>query len=183
MPRHLLSFKKEKDSARQGEAHFKDRMVRHTCLMKVQQIQPNSQKKQNGTSVHSRFSTHFSTKRLYMNQSFNESRSSERSENGNFIFVRFRRVPSTGKILDAWDYGHKAWKIPTKHKKHQPQLTILASLSGEDFFILHPRSKFPPLIQPDKPPKFHVVERLRQEDNTYYQYQRDDLSIYSSDPN
>jgi|P1105metagenome_2_1110788.scaffolds.fasta_scaffold01613_24 hypothetical protein len=34
-----------------------------------------------------------------------------------FIFVRFRRVKNSNRVLDAWDYGHKAWKIPVR-KKH-----------------------------------------------------------------
>lgn len=51
-------------------------------------------------------------------QNFNEQPSRERPDNGNYIFVRFRRVPNSGKVLDAWDYGHKAWKIPTQRKKH-----------------------------------------------------------------
>lgn len=29
-----------------------------------------------------------------------------------YIFTRFRRVRNSNKILDAWDYGYKAWKIP-----------------------------------------------------------------------
>jgi len=32
---------------------------------------------------------------------------------GNVIFRRFRRLKN-GKILDAWDYGHKAWPILIK---------------------------------------------------------------------
>lgn len=28
-----------------------------------------------------------------------------------YIFRRYRRCPKTGKILDAWQYGYKAWKI------------------------------------------------------------------------
>jgi hypothetical protein len=31
--------------------------------------------------------------------------------NGKFIFRRFRKVRG-GKILDAHDYGYKAWPIP-----------------------------------------------------------------------
>lgn len=32
------------------------------------------------------------------------------------IFRRFRRDPKSGKLLDAWKYGKKAWpiKIPKK---------------------------------------------------------------------
>lgn len=26
-------------------------------------------------------------------------------------FCRFRTDPRTGKVYDAWDYGHKAWPI------------------------------------------------------------------------
>lgn len=31
--------------------------------------------------------------------------------NGGYIFRRTRKCPKTGKILDAKDYGHKAWKL------------------------------------------------------------------------
>ena len=27
------------------------------------------------------------------------------------VFRRYRRCPHSGRILDAWDYGYKAWPI------------------------------------------------------------------------
>lgn len=34
-----------------------------------------------------------------------------------YIFVQTRRVKNSNRVLDARDYGHKAWKIPIR-KKH-----------------------------------------------------------------
>lgn len=33
--------------------------------------------------------------------------------NGRFIFRRYRRTRN-GRVLDAHDYGYKAWKIPLR---------------------------------------------------------------------
>ena len=32
-----------------------------------------------------------------------------------YIFTRFRRVRNSNRVLDAWDYGYKAWRIPVWH--------------------------------------------------------------------
>ncbi|MGX2951619.1 hypothetical protein ACWIUA_12105 [Ursidibacter sp. B-7004-1] len=34
-------------------------------------------------------------------------------ENG-YIFCRYRRVRNSNKVLDAREYGYKAWRIPIK---------------------------------------------------------------------
>ncbi len=34
----------------------------------------------------------------------------------NWIFCRFRRVKNSTRMLDAWDYGYVAWRIPRKRK-------------------------------------------------------------------
>lgn len=36
---------------------------------------------------------------------------------GNVVFVRFRTDPRTGKVMDAHDYGYKAWPIRIRRKK------------------------------------------------------------------
>lgn len=51
-------------------------------------------------------------------QNFDEHSSRETSKNSDYIFVRYRREPHTNRLLDAQDYGHKAWKIPIRRKKN-----------------------------------------------------------------
>ncbi|MCQ2053511.1 MAG: hypothetical protein MJY93_05625 [Fibrobacter sp.] len=35
-------------------------------------------------------------------------------KNGKVYFCRFRRVKNSNRMLDAWDYGLKAWAIPLR---------------------------------------------------------------------
>jgi hypothetical protein len=35
---------------------------------------------------------------------------------GNFVYCRFRRKKNSTELLDAHDYGYKAWRIPIKRK-------------------------------------------------------------------
>lgn len=32
-------------------------------------------------------------------------------------FCRFRRVKNSTRVLDAWDYGYKAWPIRIRRKR------------------------------------------------------------------
>ncbi len=57
-------------------------------------------------------------RRGYIMQNFDEHSSRETSKNSDYIFVRYRREPHTNRLLDAQDYGHKAWKIPVRRKKN-----------------------------------------------------------------
>ncbi len=36
---------------------------------------------------------------------------------GDYIFCRYRRTRDRKKLLDAREYGYKAWRIPLKSKK------------------------------------------------------------------
>lgn len=36
---------------------------------------------------------------------------------GDYIFCRYRRTRDGKKLLDAQEYGYKAWRIPLKSKK------------------------------------------------------------------
>lgn len=36
--------------------------------------------------------------------------------NLSFTYCRFRRVKNSTRMLDAWDYGYKAWRIPRRLK-------------------------------------------------------------------
>lgn len=35
---------------------------------------------------------------------------------GNFVYCRFRRKRNSSELMDAHDYGYKAWRIPIKGK-------------------------------------------------------------------
>ena len=34
----------------------------------------------------------------------------------NWIFCRYRRVKGSTRVLDAWDYGYEAWRIPIRRR-------------------------------------------------------------------
>lgn len=36
------------------------------------------------------------------------------ADNPNYIFRRFKRKPHSEELMDAHDYGYKAWKIPIR---------------------------------------------------------------------
>lgn len=42
---------------------------------------------------------------------------SENYIEGNFVYCRFKRKRNSTEMLDAYDYGYKAWRIPIKNRK------------------------------------------------------------------
>ena len=42
---------------------------------------------------------------------------SENYTDGTFVYCRFRRKRNSNEMLDAYDYGYKAWRIAIKNRK------------------------------------------------------------------